>query len=111
MLLPDAASVEERRSTAATSANDDASIAAVHTGEEAEAELETDTSFGLRLELRPHRTYRRGKRGGEKEGREVVASSFQILAGIYGAACPRASEFNYDAAYPCTSLYTRSYYR
>ena len=64
MLLPDAASVEERRSTAATSANDDASIAVAEpTGDlaEAEAELETDTSFGLRLELQPHRT------GGERE--------------------------------------------
>jgi hypothetical protein len=84
MLLPDAASVEERRSTAATSANDDASIAAVHTGEEAEAELETDTSFGLRLELRPHRTYRRGKREGRTGGGGEFLSdpSWNIWRGV-----------------------------
>ena len=45
MLLPDAASVEERRSTAATSANDDASIAVAEptpTGEEAEPEAQAE---------------------------------------------------------------------
>lgn len=104
-LLPDAASVEERRSTAATSANDDASMAAERAGPPEQQQQQQSKkparasgcgwSSGATVRTGGREKQRNREKEGRKEGRtraQLVARSFQILAGIYDAGGVPASQ-------------------